>query len=230
MTILSSSQAAIAQLVGRRPAAVVSSNDEICVEITAIAQEAATDIAKAHDWQNLTQFHTITSDGSSAYPFPTDYDRMVQATDLYDPQNWCWGYWHVTDVGQWLQMTNRADGLLTPGAWTIRGNKFHFLPAPAAGQSAIFPYISNAIFRDRDGAPKAEITRDDDVFVLDERLLTLAIIWRWLALKRMDYQQEIEDYNIAFSQESTRDKGSRVIRSKPRLSGDFRPAWPYPLG
>lgn len=232
MTILSASQAAIAQLVGRRPAAVVSSNEEICVEVTAIAQEAAMDIAKAFDWQKLTKFHTVTADGTtSSFPMPDDYDRMVQATDLYDPQNWAWNYQHVTDPGDWIQLTNSGFGLLSPGMWTMLGGEFRFLPVPGSGQSAIFPYISNIIFRDRDGNPKTELTRDDDVFVLDERVLKLAIIWRWLALKRMDYQQEMEDYNISIDQEMTRDKGARVIRKNHRrpMHG-MSVAWPWPLG
>ncbi|HRQ33960.1 MAG TPA: hypothetical protein PLM89_12740, partial [Anaerolineales bacterium] len=117
--------------------------------------EQATDIAKAHEWQNLTEFHTITANGTdSAYPFPTDYDRMVQASEFYDPNNWAWGYCHITDYGEWLQMLNRGIGMLTPGAWTIRKNQFHFLPTPASGQEAVFPYISKNIFTDTDGAPK----------------------------------------------------------------------------
>jgi len=231
MTILSASQDAIAKLVGRRPPAVVSSTDEICVEVTAIAQEAATDIAKAHDWQSLTEFHTITANGTdSAYPFPTDYDRMVQASEFYDPNNWAWGYCHITDYGEWLQMLNRGIGMLTPGAWTIRKNQFHFLPTPASGQEAVFPYISKNIFTDTDGAPKNRITQDSDSFVLDDSLLALAIVWRWLSLKRMDYQQEIEDYNVALSQAMAKDKGARTIRSRPSRALNARPAWPWPLG
>lgn len=232
MSILTASQDAIAKLVGRRPPAVVSSTEEICVEVTAVAQEAAEDIAKAHDWQNLTEFHTVTANGTdSAYPFPQNYDRMVQATDLYDPNNWAWGYQHVTDYGVWLQMLNSGFGLLSPGSWTIRKNQFHFLPMPAAGQQAVFPYITDAIFASANGSPKARITQDSDVFLLDERLLTLAIIWRWLSLKRMDYQQEIEDYNIALSQAMTRDKGARVIRSRrPASRLNTRVAYPWPLG
>lgn len=232
MTILTAAQQAIMTLVGRKPAAVVSSTDGICVEMTALAQTAAVEIAKSHDWQALTEFYTVTANGTdSAYPFPPDYDRMVQATDLYDPNNWCWGYHHVSDYGEWIQYQISGIGLISPGVWTIRKNQFHFLPAPAAAQQAIFPYISKNIFTDANGAPKATLTLDTDVFVLDERLLTLSLLWRWLSLKRMDYQQEFADFELALSQEQTRDKGARVIRSGRTLRGlDLRPAYPWPLG
>jgi hypothetical protein len=232
MTILSAAQDAIARLVGRRPAAVVSSTDEICVEITAIAQEAAEEIFKAHDWQDLTEFQTITGDGtSSTFALPSDYDRMVLKSELYDPNNWFWNYQHVTDYGQWLIYQNSGFGWVSPGVWTLRKNQFHFMPTPQAGAKAVFPYVSNNIFADSNGNPKPRLSADTDSFVLDERVLTLAIIWKWLSLKRMDYQQEIDDYNIALTQAAARDKGSRVIRKGNR----FNPlntylAWPYSLG
>lgn len=232
MTVLSASQNALARLVGRRPAAVVSSTEEICVEITALAQEAADDIAAAHDWQALTEEYTITGDGTaSAFPFPTDYDRMVLATEMYDPDTWCWGYEHITDYGLWVRYKNSGFGWVSPGVWTIRKNQFEFLPVPPAGQEATFLYISKNIFTNEAGVAKAALSADTDSFVLDERLLTLSLLWRWLSLKRMDYQQELDDFNIALSQAAARDKGARVIRkgAKTRLINAY-PAYPWPLG
>lgn len=232
MTVLSAAQQAIMKLVGRKPAAVVSATDEICVEITALAQEAAVEIAKACDWQELTEFHEIIADGAaSSYPFPSDYDRMVQASEIFDPNNWCWGYHHVPDYSEWLQYQIGGIGLISPGIWTIRKNEFHFMPAPAAGQKAIFPYVRNTIFTSQNGNLKSTITSDSDSFVLDERLLTLALLWKYKAMKGLDYQQEVDDYNIALSQAMARNKGGRVIRSR-RHGGslDVRAAWPWPLG
>jgi hypothetical protein len=121
--------------------------------------------------------------------------------------------------------------MLTPGIWTIRKNQFHFMPTPAAGQKAIFPYISKNIFLSQNEAPKDTITSDSDSFVLDERLLTLSLIWKYKAMKGLDYQQEVDDYNIALSQEMTRNKGARTIRKgcRFRTIGAY-PAWPWPLG
>jgi hypothetical protein len=231
MTILSAAQNAIMRLVGDKPAAVVSSSDEICVEMTALAQDAAEEIAKSNDWQALTKFQTITANGtSSAYDLPSDYDRMVQATGLFDPNNWCWNYQNVPDYGAWLQYQISNYAMLNPGIWTIYQNQFHFLPVPASGQQAIFPYVSKNIFTATDGTAKAAITNDTDSFVLGDRILTLALIWKWLSLKRMDYQQEMDDYNIALSENAARDKGARVIRTARGRSLRASIAYPWPLG
>jgi hypothetical protein len=231
MTILSAAQSAAFYLNGSRPSAVVSNQNTFETELAFLAQEAATDIAKAADWQELTEFYELEADGiASAYPFPADYDRMVQASDIYDPDTWCWGYQHFTDYGQWINYTSRGYNL-AHGAWIIRKNQFFFSPMPEAGKRAIFPYISKNIFLTFDGVGKPEITRDDDSFVLDERLLKLAIIWRWKASKQMDYQEDLRNYEMALSQEMARDKGSQVIRDNGM--GQFPnavKAWPWELG
>lgn len=231
MSILTAAQAAQARLIGRRPSAVVSSTDEIDVEMTALAYEAAVDIAKAHDWQQLVEFYTLLGDGNAAsFSLPPDYDRMIQATELYDPDNWAWGYQHIADHGTWLRYVNQGFAL-SPGAWMIRKNHFHFSPTPSAGAKATFPYISKNIFAGANGTPQATIIRDNDSFVLDERLLTLSLIWRWKQMKQMDYAEDMRAYELALSQEAARDKGSNIIRhgAANRFPGAVH-AWPWSLG
>lgn len=231
MTILSVAQDAAAKLVGRRPAAVVSSQGELEVELTALAQESAEEIATDYDWQDLVEFHTITADGEAeSYPRPADYERMVERSKIFDPNNWAWGYVHVPNYSEWQFFKERRLGIVPPGIWQIRKNQFHFMPAPPVGRDAIFPYVTKNVFTDINGAPKARITADTDVFVLDERLLTQAIIWKWKQMKGFDYQQEIDDYNLRLNQCKADDKGARGIRSFGDPLYGFPTAYPWPLG
>ncbi len=232
MTFLTAAQNAIAKVVGRRPSAVVSSTEEICVEMTALARDAAVDIAEVHDWQNLTEFHVISGNGTDiSFPMPADYDRMVQAADIFDPSTWAWGYCHVPDYSEWLRMVEGGTEFIAPGIWQIRKNQFQFWPAPGASEQATFPYISKNIWVAQNGTEKDGLTNDTDSFVLDERILTMALVWRWLSLKRFDYQQELEDYNIALSKAVAKDKGAKIYRDngRYRFTGAV-PAWPWRLG
>lgn len=231
MSILSASQAAMARLVGRRPAAVVSSSNEMEVEITALALEAAIDIAKAHDWQALTKLCTLTGvEGQTSFPLPADYDRMTLAGAVSSSSWPDWRFQGAQSLDDWLDITTR-DATLSPGWWIILNNEFQIFPAVAVGETARFYYISNAIFRALNGAAQTDIVRDDDSFILNERLLTLALIWRWKQMKSMDYQEDMRLYEDAFSQEMARDKGSRVIRDNGmgHFPGAVK-AWPWSLG
>jgi len=211
MTILTAAQRAIARLVGRRPPAVVSSTNEMEVEITALAQEAAVEIMKSHDWQNLTTLYTITGTGDESYPLPDDYDRMVQAMGVSSPSWPEWWFTQAASLDEWQQIKTRGFNL-EPGWWMILGNRFHTLPTLSSGKQAMFYYISKDVFLGENGTPKAAITQDGDSFRLDERLLTLSLIWRWKQEKGLDYAEDLRTYETALSQEQTREKGSRVIR------------------
>lgn len=230
MSILTASQSAIARLVGRRPAAVVSSQEEICVEMVALAQEAATDIAKAQDWQALIRRHGIAGSGAGAYPLPADYDRMVMATGVTSPEWPNMAFRHIASLDEWERITSIGFNL-TPGGWMILDGQFQFRPPLGEGREASFFYVSSNIFRSANGAPKANITRDDDQFRLDERLLTLSLLWRWKQLKQLDYAEELRLYEDALSQEMARDKGARAIRRRAGgVPANVSYGWPWPLG
>lgn len=231
MTALSACQNAIARLVARRPVSVFSSDDEICVEIASLSNEAAVDIAKGHDWQALTKLHSITGDGETeSWPLPDDYDRMVNGTNVHSG-TWVWQrYSNAGTLDNWLDLKSLLPAI-PPGYWNILGGTVNFVPVVSIGDEAKFYYVSRQYARGEDGSAKFAFDRDDDSFVLDDRLLTLALIWRWKAMKGMDYQEDIRNYDIALSQAMARDGGSRVIRSgSTRFGPNTRLAWPWMLG
>lgn len=232
MTTLSACQSAIARLVARKPNSVFSSDDEICVEIADLANEVAADIAEACDWQALTVLKIITGDGVTVnWPLPDDYVRMVGGTDIHSG-TWTYMRYAASPTLDAWQDLNALLPAIPPGYWTILQNQIGFVPTISSGQDARFYYISSNWARSASGQPKALFDRDDDTFVLDDRLLTLGLIWRWKSMKGMDYQEDMRNYDIALSQAMTRDKGSRVIRKGGCGVGGLNThlAWPYVLG
>ncbi len=199
MTALSACQDAIARLVARRPNSVFASDEEICVEIASLANEAATDIMKANDWQALTKLNIINGDGVTAsFPMPDDYDRMVNGQDVHSGT---WTYMRYENAGtldNWQDL-NALLPAIPPGYWIILENRINFLPTVSTGNDARFYYVSNQWARSATATPKASFTRDDDTFVLDDRLLTLSLIWRWKSMKGMDYGEDIKNSDIALS-------------------------------
>lgn len=232
MTVLSAVQSAMIRLVGRKDSAVFSSQDPTMIELADLINETATDIMKKHDWQALTKIATITGDGATtAFPVPADYDRMALAQGVANSASWFWGFDAVPDLDTWIAIQNGQFLGVTPGWWIILANQFQFAPAPGSRQTAKYPYISANIAISPTSVPQRAFSADQDKSVLDERLLTLGLIWRWKAQKSLDYTEDMRNYEIALSEAMARDGGSRVIRSSGRrVPANVAVGWPWALG
>ncbi|MCZ4089331.1 phage adaptor protein [Sinorhizobium psoraleae] len=182
MTLLSACQSASLRLIGRKPTTFFSSTQPFEQEIVDLANEAADDIAESHDWQALTKLHLITGDGTNiGHDLPTDYSRMLVKGDVHSPDWTTWRYTPARDLDQFLDFQNGLS-IARPGSWILLGGQMQFWPILQNAENAQFYYISKKHRPDADsGALKAAFTKDGDTFVLDERLLTLALIWRWRA-------------------------------------------------
>lgn len=233
MTILTAMQSAAMRLVGTRPSVFFASSDQFEQEIADLVNEVAGDICKYHEWQALKRVYNLPTDGvETEFSFPDDYDRQLVVTNIQDLNNWVWGYDHVANMNDFLYLQARGFAL-TPGAWTIFGNKFHFYPAPAAGNSATFPYISLNYASQQGGNLASRFTADSDSFVIrgGDDLLTLGLVWRWRENKKLDYTGDQEAFTMKIEQLAAKDGGSNVYRSRSRRGfGNTRLAWPFELG
>lgn len=233
MTVLSAAQSALVRLIGRKPPTIFSSTETTVVEIADLLTEVGVDIMKSHDWSALTKVSTITGNGTdTAFPLPDDYDRMKLAQGVSDGSSWFWGYTKAPDMDTWIALQNGFYlGAMPPGWWMMLGGSMQFQPAPGASSVANYPYVSKNIAIADDDTLKDAFTTDTDRFVLDERLLTLGLIWRWRAQKRLEYSEDMQTYEIALSQAQARDGGSSVIRSNSRYRpGNLSTGWPWTLG
>lgn len=209
--ILNPIKSAILRVSGVVVQEVFASTDQIAVEMVDLANDVAAEIAKSHDWRVLTKVHQVVGDGSQAYPLPTGYDRMVSASSIDDSASWFWGYEPFDSVNDWMRYVSGAYSIQSPGGWLIIGGEFNFYPAPNG--TAQFPYVSNQWARDDSGTLASAFMADTDTFLLDDRLLTLGLVWRWLHQKNLEYSEDLATYEIALAREQSRDKGARVLRT-----------------
>lgn len=209
-------RSAIQRCTGESVQQVFASTSQIAVEMADLSNEVAADIIKSHDWRALTKVAQVVGDGGFAYPLPADYDRMVLGSDVDDAASWFWGYDHFDSVNEWMRFRSGTYSIVSPGGWIILGGELQFYPAPNG--TAQYPYISNQYARAENGTPMAAFMSDGDSFVLDDRLLTLGLIWKWKAQKGYDYTEAMADYEKALAQSQARDKGARVLRT-PRRHG-----------
>jgi hypothetical protein len=232
MTVLTALQSAGIRLVGQRLTSFFQSTDTLPVELCDLVNETARDIATKHDWRRLTLLETITGDGATtSFDLPTDYDRMLIKGDVHSSTWEQWRYHRVQDLDEWQDLQT-FSAIANPGSWIILAGAFQVYPAIPTGEEAKFYYISRDIVAPTSGANKAAFTADTDTFLLDERLLTLGVIWRWRAQKRLEYAEDMANYERELEASIGKDKGSRILTSGPRRfpGGDVRLAYPRALG
>lgn len=201
MTIQTVVQSVALRVVGTTPNAVFSSTEQVVRELIDLAQDVAIDIARAAEWRKLIAVATIGS--GDTFPVPVDYDRMLTGQG---PQDVSGGpYEPFATVSDYIAA---QSGWASPG-WIIIGDDFRFHPALTG--PVTFPYMSCFIVRDADGVRKRTFTADSDEFVLDERLLTLGLLWRYRAQEGLDYSEDMANFELALSKATLHDKGARVL-------------------
>ena len=219
--------------MGEKPASLFSSTEPFAMELAELATDVAVDIAEAHDWRALQVLATVPGDATTiAFDLPGGYDRMLKPGKVHS-LNWKTANFRpVKDEDEWIYIQDNAiTG--TPGSWIILGGQFQVFPAMAVGEVARFYYISNKIVAVGAGSvgSKAAFTVDSDTFVLPERLLTLGLIWRWRSQKRMEYAEDMANYEVALSHAIAKDKGrSMIVVGAQRVAADVALAYPGVLG
>lgn len=219
MSVLGAMQSAAVRLVGQKPTQLFASTSGIALELSDLVNEAAVDIVKAHEWTALMTLYTLAGDGTStAFDLPADFDRCPKDVHIFTTQWPGVPFQRARDLDEWY-FNQRFVYAGVPGWWIMLGGKLNLYPAPASGVDAQFYYVSKNAVTPASGADKAQFTADDDTFKLPERLLTLACIWRWKSMKGLAYAEDMANYEVALSQEITKDKGPRIlIEGKRRLA------------
>lgn len=251
MTVLQAAQSASIRLVGKRITSLFSSSEQIAVELADLATEVARDMAKAHDWRSLTVKAEMVGDSvSESFYLPSDYDRMPIKGNLYSTRSDL-PLTPATDLDQWIEF-ELTPVVASPGYWIIIREQINIRPALATNDAARFYYVSrnfvpieteltadndiistDVVYLYADQTSQAGIEgrdyfeADTDTFLLSERLLTLGLIWKWKAMKGLEYAEDLKNYEIAFQQEAGREKGSRMLAiGKGRISDGVELAYP----
>jgi hypothetical protein len=227
VSVLTAAQSAGVKLLGVKPGSLFSTTNKFAMELADLANDVATDIAKAHDWQQLRKLATLSGDGVKiAFDLPADYDRMLKATDVHS-KNWKSAkFIAVRDEDQWLYIQQTA-ATGAPGYWIMLGGKFQIYPPMPVGEEAQFYYVRNTIVN---GA-NATFSSDGETFALSERLLMLGLVWRWRAQKKMDYAEDMTNYELALEKLIASDKGSqKLVAGRQRVPTNAAIAFPGALG
>ena len=207
------------------PATVFGTTDPGVVQIMRLLEEECIDLSSRDRVQVLTKEMSFTSLaaevqgtisgglGSGPTQF-SGYRYMLTRT-----------FWNRTQlipvIGannpreyQWLKALN-ITGPYSSYRWM--GDQLRLIPAPPAGHTLVFEYVSKFWMTAAAGAtPGSRFTADGDTILLPEDVIAIGLKWRWLKTKGQPYAEDFDRYEEMVADMLTRDEAQPVLdMSKP---------------
>jgi hypothetical protein len=209
-----------------RPSVVANSTDPQVRQLFRLANVEGRNLAKRHNWQVLTSEHTFTTTATAvqltASALPTDFNWIIPET-MWNRSSRRRVYGPI-DNQEWQGIKGSAVNSIDP-AFRIKGNTILLTPNPTTGHSIYYEYVSKNWCQSSGGTAQSVWTADSDTGKLDENIMKLGIIWRFKAVKKMDYATELSNYEREVTDAIMRD-GSRPRLSTNVVSGQRVPRAP----
>jgi hypothetical protein len=230
MTLLTLMQDA-ASIVGvPRPTAVVSATDTQTQQLLALANREGVALSKRTDWTDLVTEATHTTLAAELQGVLTTiapgFRRFVNETQQNrTQQRYIGGPLNPVDW-QYLQASTVTGPYQD---FRVRLGKLYLFPAPPAGETIAFEYVSNLWCESAAEVGQARWAADDDTSVLPEELMLLGLVWRWKQQKGFDYSEDKYTYELEVIDAVARDGGARTL-SMGDGSGAYRPRVGAPDG
>lgn len=230
-TILQIVQTACKRIGINSPNTVVTSNDQQVIQLLALLEEEGQEQAARYQWQTLQREATFTTVAtelqSSLAAITTGFDYIVNDTiwnrtlrrPVYGPKS----------EQDWQQVVaNQINGPFN--SFRIKSDGIYFYPAPVAGQTCAFEYITKHWITTSVGGTSATATNDADTPLLDDKLLILGLIWRWKAAKGLDYREDYTKYEQKITDMRGRDAGKPRLNLNGGAVYDIQPVIAVPRG
>jgi hypothetical protein len=193
-----------------RASTIVGNTDPTVRQLLALATEASRSLVMAHPWTVLITQRTHTTVAAEVQPnfLPADFDRFVDET-----------IWNTTlrlrvngplTAAQYANVKSMGIGPIHPW-FRKRGASILLYPVPSAGETITYEYVSREFAENESGEFLSYWGADTDTSVFDERLVSLAIVWMWLARKGLDFSTEIAQYKEALRAAIAGDGGRQTL-------------------
>lgn len=194
------------------PAAAITSTDQAVLQLVALCEEEGQDQATRYPWEVLQKeaiFTTVAAQVQGALStIAPGFDYIVNDTiwnrtlrrPVYGPKS----------QQDWQQ----AKAMQVNGpfnSFRIIGDAINFYPAPPAGQTCAFEYITTNWISTKAGATSSVWTDDGDTPLLDDQLTVMGLIWRWKEAKGLDFGADFQKYDKRIKDAMGRDAGKPTL-------------------
>jgi len=198
MTLLSVIQDVALDFSFPKPNGIVLSTDPTIKQLLSFARVTARKLNRDFEWQVQLREATITTIAAENQgvltTLVTDYDRMISESMFNRTQQ------RPVD-GPRSPVSHQGDLAMSStrlrDSYRLRGGSLFILPAPAAGETIAFEYITNQWASSAAGAGQTDFLADTDTFPIGEDLLRLGIAYRFLDRKGFAFETEQAEYLAA---------------------------------
>lgn len=214
MSLLTICQDAANEVGVPSPATVVGSTDTTNIQLLAAANREGKNLVSGYDWQTLIkeEAHTTLAAESQGDMSTIASDFLRFSNDTMWNRTTDRKYYGPLNNAQWQRLKASVSSGIT-NYFRIRGNALLFHPAPPAGESVFFEYIGkNWAITSGSTANATSFAADANTTVLDEDLITLGVIWRFLKQKGLPYDNQFQEYRLKLSEKQSKDGAKQIIR------------------
>lgn len=225
MALLNICQSIVTKVISNRPTVALSSSDPKVQQAIEYINEAGQELAARYTWQVLTNektFNTIAAESQGTILSLTDPNFAFILNNIMWNRSQRRPVFGPRSPGEWQNL----KATFMQGPWVqfrIRQNQLLFIPAPAAGQQIAFEWISKGWVSNAAGSVFApSFAADDDVSLLDERVLALDALWRFKRANKLSYDEDYDKAEDAIKDLICRDGTKATLY----LGGTTMDIWP----
>lgn len=231
MTLLSIIEDVTDELGLPQPSAVIAATDQTTRGLLRMATRAGRELRDASHplggWTILNMEHTFTTVASQAeYTLPSDFRRLINETAWDRDSFWRMRgglspqEWQAVKSGLAISPALRLRWRIKRGASTST-KVFNVDPTPTAtGENLVFEYTSTDWVRNTaDTATQDGWVADTDVALLEEGLITMGVIWRFLRARGLAFATQLAEYEREVEQAIARDGGAPTLHTARRPFG-----------
>lgn len=148
--------------------------------------------------------------GKTKYALPADYLRMINRTQFDKSRRWAMVGPATAQEWEWLQSSYISTGPRI--RYRIFGGFLQIWPVIATADLLSFEYISNGYAVDAtSGAFKTTFTADTDTYVWPDRLMQVAIKFRYLNQRGLDATSAYAEYDQLLGIAKATDAGAATL-------------------
>lgn len=208
------------------PAVALASTDPQVIQLVELLNQEGRALASRYGWQALTfeqTFTTAAAEDQGALASLITGGRSLRY--ILNETIWnrtrrepCYGPRAARD---W--QAQKAFSVTGPyPEYRIRAGRFLMLPAPSAGETCAFEYVTKSWLTSAAADTYYQnAAADTDVALLDDELLLAGLEWRWRRAKGLSYAEEFSGYERQVADAMARDgtKASLSLCGRSGLEG-----------